>query len=138
MPVSVASPGVDGSWEFKYTDIPITSADKESLVPGKDRVNGCRNLRGVYGLRRGGYSGRCTVPMLWDVERKEVACNESYDIIELFNSGLNGLAANPDLDLSPLELEGEIKEWNRVIYPNVNNGVYRLRFSLSCLFSSAT
>lgn len=65
------------------------------------------------------------MPMLWDVQNKEVVCNESYDIIELFNSGLNGLASNPGLDLSPLELKGRIVEWNRVIYPNVNNGVYR-------------
>ncbi|KAK4803445.1 hypothetical protein SAY86_003262 [Trapa natans] len=129
VPVSVAAPGVDGSWEFQDSRIPITSWEKHSILPGKDRVNGCRNLREVYAMRSGGYSGRCTVPMLWDVERKEVACNESYDIIEVFNSGLNQLSANPELDLSPLELQGKIEEWNRVIYPNVNNGVYRCGFA---------
>ncbi|OWM84744.1 uncharacterized protein LOC116204447 isoform X2 [Punica granatum] len=131
VPVSVASPGVDGSWEFKDsgTGSAIRSRPGDSLVPGKDRANGRRNLREVYRLRRGGYSGRCTVPMLWDVERKEVACNESYDIIEVFNSGLNGLAGNPELDLSPAALKGEIEEWNRVIYPIVNNGVYRCGFA---------
>lgn len=82
-------------------------------------------MKAVYGLRRGGYNGRATVPMLWDVKRKEVVCNESYDIIEFFNSGLNGLARNPSLDLSPNSLKGKIQEWNQVIYPNVNNGVYR-------------
>lgn len=65
------------------------------------------------------------MPMLWGVEKKEVVCNESYDIIELFNSGMNGLARNPDVDLSPPDLKERIGEWNRVIYPNVNNGVYR-------------
>jgi putative glutathione S-transferase len=65
------------------------------------------------------------VPMLWDVQRKEVVCNESYDIIELFNSGLNGIAGNPGLNLSPEPLKVKIEEWNRIIYPTVNNGVYR-------------
>lgn len=64
--------------------------------------------------------------MLWDVEKKDVFCNESYDIIEFFNWGLNGeMAGNSSPDLSPPELKGEIEHWNRIIYPNVNNGVYR-------------
>ncbi|KAJ6680789.1 GLUTATHIONYL-HYDROQUINONE REDUCTASE [Salix purpurea] len=130
VPISIAGPGQDGSWEFK--DSPISNKDRNILVPGKDNANGCRNLKGVYGLKRsGGYSGRATVPMLWDVEKKEVGCNESYDIIEFFNSGLNGLARNPGLDLSPKELKGKIGEWNGVIYPNINNGVYRCGFAQS-------
>ncbi|GLU03717.1 hypothetical protein SLE2022_209030 [Rubroshorea leprosula] len=127
IPVSIASPGQDGAWEFK--DVQVQGNDV--LVPGRDRVNGCRRLKEVYGLRRGGYDGRATVPMLWDVERKEVVCNESYDIIEFFNSGLNSFAQNPGLDLSPVELKGKIEEWNRLIYPNVNNGVYRCGFAQS-------
>ncbi|KAG4192351.1 hypothetical protein ERO13_A07G151400v2 [Gossypium hirsutum] len=127
VPVSVAGHGLDGSWEFK--DVP--DKDNDILVPTMDRVNRCRNLKEVYRLRKGGYDGRATVPMLWDVEKKEVVCNESYDIIEFFNSGLNELAQHPGLDLSPLELKEEIEEWNRVIYPNVNNGVYRCGFAQS-------
>ncbi|KAB1212063.1 Glutathionyl-hydroquinone reductase YqjG [Morella rubra] len=127
VPVSIASPGLDGSWEFK--DSPGT--DKDILVPGADNANGCRNLREVYKRRRGGYDGRSTVPMLWDTKTNEVICNESYDIIELFNSGLNGFARNPGLDLSPPALKGKIEEWNRIIYPNVNNGVYRCGFAQS-------
>ncbi|MED6181243.1 hypothetical protein PIB30_017635 [Stylosanthes scabra] len=122
VPVSVASPGQDGSWEFKRANGP-------GLSPGLDKANGCRTLREVYGMRKGGYDGRATVPMLWDKDSKEVLCNESYDIIEFFNSGLNGLARNPGLDLSPPELKGKIEEWYRVIYPNVNNGVYRCGFA---------
>ncbi|XP_048137902.1 glutathionyl-hydroquinone reductase YqjG-like [Rhodamnia argentea] len=129
VPVSVASPGADGSWEFR--DPPGPGPERGDLVPGRDKANKRRNLREVYGLRRGGYSGRCTVPMLWDVDRSDVACNESYDIIKVFNSGLNGLARNPEVDLSPPELEAEIEEWNRVIYPGVNNGVYRCGFAQS-------
>ncbi|CAL5391596.1 unnamed protein product [Camellia sinensis] len=127
VPVSVASPGLDGSWEFQHRDIP----DGDRVVPGLDNANGRKTLREVYRLQRGGYDGRSTVPMLWDVERKEVVCNESYDIIELFNSGLNRLVKNPDLDLSPPSLKKKIEDWNRIIYPNVNNGVYRCGFAQS-------
>ncbi|KAI7982637.1 Glutathionyl-hydroquinone reductase YqjG [Camellia lanceoleosa] len=117
----------DGSWEFRHRDIP----DGDRLVPCLDNANGRKTLREVYRLRRGGYDGRSTVPMLWDVEKKEVVCNESYDIIELFNSGLNQLAKNPDLDLSPPSLKKKIEDWNQIIYPNVNNGVYRCGFAQS-------
>ncbi|KAA8550713.1 hypothetical protein F0562_002397 [Nyssa sinensis] len=120
-------PGVDGSWEFQDNYV----RDGNRLVPALDNANGCKTLREVYKLRRGGYDGRCTVPMLWDAERKEVVCNESYDIIELFNSGLNELACNSELDLSPPSLKKQIEEWNRVIYPKVNNGVYRCGFAQS-------
>ncbi|KAK4376234.1 hypothetical protein RND71_006911 [Anisodus tanguticus] len=64
--------------------------------------------------------------MLWDVGKK-VYCNESYDIIEFFNLGLNGIAGNPELDLAPPALKAEIKRWNDIIYPNSNNGVYRFQ-----------
>lgn len=92
------------------------------MEAGADLANGKKNLREVYGMRRGGYDGRSTVPMLWDVERKEVVCNESYGIIEFLNSGF---ATGSGPDLCPEELRGEIERWNQVIYPGVNNGVYR-------------
>jgi glutathionyl-hydroquinone reductase len=50
-----------------------------------------------------------------------VVCSESYGIIEFLNSGFNG--SGPDL--CPVELKREMKRWNEVIYPKVNNGVYR-------------
>lgn len=121
IPVSVAAPGQDGSWEFRNA----RNQDTDILSPGRDSANDRKTLKEVYRLRRGGYDGRATVPMLWDREKEEVVCNESYDIIEFFNSGLNDLALNSDLDLSPETLKGKIEEWNQVIYPNVNNGVYR-------------
>lgn len=127
IPVSVAAPGLDGSWEFQG----IRGGENGIIAPSPDKANGCRNLKEVYGKTRGGYNGRCTVPMLWDMEKKEVVCNESYDIIELFNSGINELARNPDVDLSPPHLKARIEKWNRVIYPNVNNGVYRCGFAQS-------
>ncbi|KAK9069018.1 hypothetical protein SSX86_013134 [Deinandra increscens subsp. villosa] len=128
IPVSIASPGLDGSWEFN-PDKGIISNNK--LVATKDGVNGAKTVREVYKMRRGGYDGRCTVPMLWDVERKEVVCNESYDICELLNSGFNRVARNPEVDLSPPEMKEKIEEWNRIIYPSINNGVYRCGFAQS-------
>ncbi|CAH8323084.1 unnamed protein product [Eruca vesicaria subsp. sativa] len=128
--VSVASPGQDGSWEFKdNNNVPVR--DKDKLVPGLDKVNRCRNLMEVYKSRSGGYDGRCTVPMLWDLRKNDVVCNESYDIIEFFNSGLNEFARNPNLDLTPPELKGKIQSWNQIVYPKVNNGVYRCGFAQS-------
>ncbi|KAJ6674378.1 hypothetical protein OIU85_010643 [Salix viminalis] len=60
--ISIAGPGQDGSWEFK--DSPISNEDKDISCPRKDNANGCRNLKGVYGLKRsGGYSGELR-PML--------------------------------------------------------------------------
>ncbi|KAJ4822746.1 hypothetical protein Tsubulata_004131 [Turnera subulata] len=129
VPVSVAAPGQDGSWEFRGS--PVQNREGVVLVPGEDKANKCRNLREVYRSRKGGYDGRATVPMLWDVGRKEVVCNESYDIIEFFNSGLNQLARNPGLDLAPDSLKERINEWNLMIYPNINNGVYRCGFAQS-------
>lgn len=127
VPVSIAGPGSDGSWEFRQNP----TAENETVNPGLDRANGCRTLKEVYRMNRGGYNGRSTVPMLWDAENKEVICNESSDIIEIFNSSLNGLAENPDLNLSPPLLKRKIEEWNSIIYPNVNNGVYRCGFAQS-------
>lgn len=121
--MSVAAPGFDGSWEFR--DRVNEDGYGDVVVPGPDKANGCRTLKEVYGKNKGAYNGRSTVPMLWDTEAREVVCNESYDIIEFFNSDLNGLARNADLNLSPPSLKERIEEWNRVIYPNVNNGVYR-------------
>ncbi|MCL7046349.1 hypothetical protein MKW94_009894 [Papaver nudicaule] len=126
IPVSIASPGIDGSWEFHGSK---SSRKEEFLVPGSDGVNGCKNLKQVYRLHTGGeYNGRSTVPMLWNVDKKQVFCNESYDIIELFNSGFE---EGSGLDLEPPSLKKQIKKWNEVIYPNVNNGVYRCGFAQS-------
>ncbi|KAL5990352.1 hypothetical protein ACLOJK_011252 [Asimina triloba] len=129
IPVSVAAPAMDGSWEFRCGG--DSSGGGFDFSPSADRANGCRTLKEVYRLRKGGYDGRSTVPMLWDAEKKDVFCNESYDIIEFFNSGLNGSAECSSLDLSPPELKEQMQYWNEIIYPNVNNGVYRCGFAQS-------
>ncbi|WOK95827.1 hypothetical protein Cni_G04534 [Canna indica] len=130
LPVSLAAPGLDGSWQFQPREASSSSGD---LVPGPDRANGKRTLREVYRLRRDGYDGRSTVPMLWDADRKEVVCNESYAIIEFLNSTDfgDGFDGGPRMDLCPPAFKKEIDDWNRVIYPYINNGVYRCGFAQS-------
>lgn len=74
------------------------------------------------------YTGRVTVPVLWDRQQQCIVSNESAEIIRMFNSAFNGLTGNT-LDLYPPALQARIDELNALIYPNVNNGVYRAGFA---------
>jgi putative glutathione S-transferase len=74
------------------------------------------------------YSGRVTVPVLWDKERNTIVSNESSEIIRMFNTAFDGIGATPG-DYYPESLRGEIDALNDFIYPNINNGVYRAGFA---------
>jgi putative glutathione S-transferase len=76
------------------------------------------------------YSGRVTVPVLWDKQQKRIVNNESSEIIRMFNAAFDDLTGN-DLDFYPAPLRGEIDALNERIYPAVNNGVYRAGFATS-------
>ena len=76
------------------------------------------------------YTGRVTVPVLWDTQQQCIVSNESADIIRMFNTAFDGLTGNT-LDLYPSSLRGEIDRWNERIYPALNNGVYRAGFATS-------
>lgn len=129
IPISVATPGATGLWEFAPQHGTPTQASH--LQPTLDRAGGKKRLAEVYKSQAGGYDGRSTVPMLWDASQKRVVNNESADIIEILNADFNHLARNPARDLCPERLKGEIASWNEVIYPNINNGVYRCGFAQS-------
>jgi len=75
------------------------------------------------------YSGRVSVPTLWDKEQNTIVSNESSEIIRMFNSAFDGIGANKGLDFYPQELRAEIDEINEPIYNYINNGVYRCGFS---------
>lgn len=90
---------------------------------------GCQTLPELYQLAKPGYSGRCTVPVLWDQEKKAIVNNESAEIIEILNSQFNTFAQYPTLDLYPANLKETIDSWNQKIYHAVNNGVYRCGFA---------
>ncbi|PMU10986.1 MULTISPECIES: glutathione S-transferase family protein [unclassified Pseudomonas] len=74
------------------------------------------------------YTGRVTVPVLWDKQQNRIVNNESAEIIRMFNGAFDDLTGN-DLDFYPAPLRGEIDALNERIYPTVNNGVYRAGFA---------
>ncbi|WP_110950545.1 glutathione S-transferase family protein [Pseudomonas bohemica] len=76
------------------------------------------------------YTGRVTVPVLWDKKLQRIVSNESSEIIRMFNSAFDELTDNR-LDLYPEALRPEINRLNDAIYPAVNNGVYRAGFATS-------
>jgi putative glutathione S-transferase len=96
------------------------------VVP--DTVNGARALHEVYTRADPRYSGRVTVPVLWDKQRGTIVSNESADIIRMLNSAFNEAGATEG-DYYPEELRGEIDALNARIYDTVNNGVYKAGFA---------
>lgn len=76
------------------------------------------------------YTGRVTVPVLWDKQQQRIVNNESAEIIRMFNGTFDALTGN-DLDFYPAPLRNEIDALNERIYPAVNNGVYRAGFATS-------
>lgn len=76
------------------------------------------------------YTGRVTVPVLWDKHQHTIVSNESADIIRMFNSAFDGVGARAG-DYYPAELREEIDELNGWIYDTVNNGVYKSGFATS-------
>ncbi|MCA1299318.1 glutathione S-transferase family protein [Stappia indica] len=78
------------------------------------------------------FTGRATVPILWDRKQRTIVSNESAEIIRMFNSAFDGLAGvDAALDLYPEDLRGEIDALNARIYDRVNNGVYKAGFATS-------
>jgi putative glutathione S-transferase len=103
-----------------------TFADCEGAIP--DHVNGADYLYQVYQAADPEYTGRATVPILWDKKRNTIVNNESADIIRMFNSAFDGVGAAKG-DYYPVSLSGEIDSINEYVYENVNNGVYKAGFA---------
>lgn len=93
-----------------------------------DPVNGSIYVHELYTVADALYTGRATVPVLWDKERRTIVNNESADILRMFNSGFGALATSA-IDLYPIDLRSQIDVWNDRIYPALNNGVYRAGFA---------
>lgn len=115
--VSVAKPNrTEQGWVF--------DADGEFSDP----LLGVSAVHHVYSLDPQPYTGRLTVPVLWDKKQDRMVSNESADIVRMLNSAFAGLA--PDApDLYPTALASEIDGWNEEIYRSINNGVYRAGFA---------
>ncbi len=105
-----------------------TFAPGPGVIP--DAVNGVRLLHEVYTKARPTYTGRVTVPVLWDRERRTIVNNESSEIIRMLNSAFDGVGAAPG-DYYPVELRAEIDAVNARVYETLNNGVYRCGFATS-------
>lgn len=98
----------------------------EGVIP--DHVNGSKFLAELYQGAAPGYSGRVTVPLLWDKKTGTIVSNESAEIIRMFNTAFDGVGALPG-DYYPEVLRAEIDMLNARIYETVNNGVYRAGFA---------
>eukprot|EP00937_MAST-01D_sp_MAST-1D-sp2_P003246 g3246.t1 len=123
-------------WHFRAPgDAPVTNESghgsfecDDALAP--DAANGCRTVRELYEMA-GDTTGKYTTPVLWCEREKTIVCNESMDILRIFNNAFNGahLALNPGVDLFPSATASEAQSLNEFIYPQVNNGVYRCGFA---------
>lgn len=82
----------------------------------------------LYTRAKADYSGRVTVPVLWDTQENTIVNNESAEIIRLFNSAFNGLTGNTE-DFYPEGLREEIDQINQRVYHQINNGVYKSGFA---------
>jgi putative glutathione S-transferase len=93
-----------------------------------DSVNGFRYLSEAYRATDPGYAARVTVPVLWDRERGQIVNNESADILRMLSTVFAPLGSHPVV-LVPEPLRNGIDRLNRLIYDNVNNGVYKAGFA---------
>lgn len=95
---------------------------------GKDSLNNTEWLHQLYTMVDPEFTGRATVPVLWDKKTRTIVNNESADILRMFNNSFGNLAQE-NVDLYPLSLQSEIDNLNAEIYTQLNNGVYRAGFA---------
>ena len=107
----------DEGWTFDAGD---------EVIP--DSVNQVSRVHELYTLARPDYSGRVTVPVLWDKQQSTIASNESADIIRMFNSAFDQAGAASG-DFYPEDLRAKIDEINERVYHGLNNGVYKAGFA---------
>ena len=118
--VSVVNPHLgDQGWSFGGFD----GADQDPLF-------GATHMHEIYTRADPHYSGRATVPVLWDKEQDIMVNNESADILRMLNAGFGDLAKS-GIDLYPAHLAGEIDALNPWLYDQLNNGVYKAGFASS-------
>jgi putative glutathione S-transferase len=107
-----------------------TFADDPDVIP--DPINHADYMWQVYRAAQPDYSGRASVPVLWDRTTGTIVSNESSEIIRMFNSAFDGLpGVRAELDLYPADRRAEIDAINGRVYETVNNGVYKSGFATS-------
>ena len=118
--VSVVEPALtDQGWRFG--DFPGA---------GPDTLNGVTYLHELYTRADPDYTGRATVPVLWDKKRETIVSNESSDILRMLNSAFDAFG-DASIDLYPAALRDEIDALNEAMYAKLNNGVYKAGFASS-------
>ena len=118
--VSIVHPHMlENGWEY---------SDRDGAT--LDDVNGFSYHHQLYTAANPQYTGRCTVPVLWDKKNRTIVNNESSEIIRMFNSAFNALTED-HIDYYPEALRAEIDAVNKLVYENINNGVYRCGFATS-------
>ena len=94
-----------------------------------DHLGGRQRLHEVYTAAKPVYTGRASVPVLWDKKRQTIVSNESSEIIRMLNSAFDDIGADASVDFYPKPLRGEIDRINSVVYDTVNDGVYKTGFA---------
>ncbi len=113
IPLTVVHPHMlDQGWQF---------AEPEPLY-------GFSHAHQLYSKADPHYSGRVSVPILWDTQQGTIVCNESAEIIRIFNTAFNDLTGNTS-DYYPVDLRAGINDINAFIYDGINNGVYKCGFA---------
>ena len=110
----------DRGWTFQPSD------QSDTMV--KDRLFGLEYAHQIYTKADPHYSGRVTVPILWDKKHNTIVSNESSEIIRMLNTEFDGIGAKPG-DYYPEYLRKEIDTFNERIYNTLNNGVYKCGFA---------
>ncbi|CAI8582957.1 unnamed protein product [Vicia faba] len=113
----------------KHVGWVFPESNTEVLGAEPDPLNGAKSVRELYEIASTNYTGKFTVPILWDKKLKTIVNNESSEIIRMFNTEFNNIAENPTLDLYPTELRAQIDETNEWTYHDINNGVYKCGFA---------
>ena len=98
----------------------------DGMIP--DPLNNAHYLHQVYAAAKPDYSGRVTVPVLWDKQTKTIVSNESSEIIRMMNSAFDQVGASGP-DYYPAQLRREIDVVNDLVYHKINNGVYKAGFA---------
>jgi putative glutathione S-transferase len=109
----------DKGWSFSATSEPFV-----------DSVNHARYLQEIYVKANAEYTGRVSVPVLWDQQNQLIINNESRDIMRMFDVEFSHLATQP-IDLYPVEIQSQIDAAIDYLYLFVNAGVYRAGFTTS-------
>jgi len=118
IPVSIVDPRLtDQGWRF-------------ATFPGstEDPLYGSTYLHELYTRSDASYTGRVTVPVLWDTKTETIVNNESSDILKMFDTAFGALTGQAP-SLRPERLEAGIEYWNDHLYSRLNNGVYRAGFA---------